>query len=427
MTRSLWLIFSLGALLLTACQKDAKSLQGTIPATLAEVPSARFNFRYEADVPAPDPTDSKIEERSAAIQADFDQTRPQEVLDKTLPSPDKKHYVAVYHRPSDVGSEYRLDMYTSDGKLLRKITPDALAIHFPDTIVWAPDSSTVAFVGMVRAGQDDSGSAPINPSIAPENAIPANTAETADTNTNSNSNTATASTPAPPTSVLAFRTEQLYTCGTSGENTKPLTQNEGLIYFYYAWSPDSSMLVALASTSPEWQIMQSSAEQKGENFTPAGRPRVIEKNGRERRLDDAATTVRPVWSPDSAKVSDAFGNQVRIYDTGGINPTQAAIPLRNQLLISSQAFDRDQQRKLQNTNSIDETNAAANVAPEGPQSATTLPDEKTLASFNPIVELDWTADNILFLRTAYVKRMKNDADSVTSFARWHRLIFSYQP
>ncbi|MGH9820809.1 MAG: hypothetical protein ACRD43_11625, partial [Pyrinomonadaceae bacterium] len=61
------------------------------------------------------------------------------------------------------------------------------------------------------------------------------------------------------------------------------------------------------------------------------------------------------------------------------------------------------------------------------QGATTLPDEKSLVSYNPIVELEWTADNILYLRTAYVKRMKNDADSVTSFARWHRLIFSYQP
>ncbi|MEP6850553.1 MAG: hypothetical protein ABI999_16970 [Acidobacteriota bacterium] len=407
-----------------ACQKDDRMPQGAVPSTLAEVSAARLNFRYEADVPAPDPSDSKIEERSAAVQADFDQTRPQEVLDRTLPSPDKKHYVAVYHRPSDVGSEFRLDMYTSDGKLLRKITPDALAVHFPDTIVWAPDSSTAAFVGMVRASQDESGSVPVDPAITPENSAPANITEPTNANT-TNSNTAAA--PAPPTGVLAFRTEQLYTCGTSGENTKPLTQNEGLIYFYYAWSPDSSMLVSLASTSREWQIMLSSAEQKGENFTPAGRPRVIEKNGRERRLDDAATTVRPVWSPDSAKVSDAFGNQVRIYDAGGINPTQAAIPLRNQLLISSQAFDRDQQRKLQPTNTTAETNAAVNAAPEGQQSATTLPDEKTLVSFNPIVELDWTADNILFFRTAYVKRMKNDADSVTSFARWHRLIFSYQP
>jgi hypothetical protein len=59
--------------------------------------------------------------------------------------------------------------------------------------------------------------------------------------------------------------------------------------------------------------------------------------------------------------------------------------------------------------------------------ATTLPDEKSLVSFNPIIELNWTADNILYFRTAYVKRMKVEADSRTSFARWHRLVFSYQP
>jgi len=153
---------------------------------------------------------------------------------------------------------------------------------------------------------------------------------------------------------------------------------------------------------------------------------VIEKNGRERRLDDAPTSVRPVWSPDSAKISEAFGTQVRVYDANGIAPTQAAIPLRNQLLISSQVYDRDQQRKLQAVNGSEEANATTSPSSNTEQAATTLPDEKSLVSFNPIVELEWTSDDILYFRTAYVKRMKNDADSVTSFARWHRLIFSYQ-
>ena len=406
--------------------------QGAVPSALAEVPAARLNFRYEPDVPGPDIKEVKSQERSPAVQADFDQTRPQEILDKTLISPDQKHVLAVYHRATDIASEYRLDMYSGDAKLLRKITPDAMAVHFPDTIVWSPDSSAVAFVAMVRAGQDETASAPVNPAIAGPANAPSDTntqqgnagnANDVDAQTNSN---AAAPTPAPPTGILTLNTEQVYTCNSNGENTKALTQNEGLIYFYYIWSPDSSMLAALAATSREWQILQASADAKGEAFAPSGRLRVIEKNGRERRLDDAPTSVRPVWSPDSAKISEAFGTQVRVYDANGIAPTQAAIPLRNQLLISSQVYDRDQQRKLQAVNGSEEANATTSPSSNTEQAATTLPDEKSLVSFNPIVELEWTSDDILYFRTAYVKRMKNDADSVTSFARWHRLIFSYQ-
>ena len=160
-------------------------------------------------------------------------------------------------------------------------------------------------------------------------------------------------------------------------------------------------------------------------FVPVGRPRVIEKNGRERRLDDALTAVQPVWSPDSYKVACAFENQVRIYDAAGNTPTQAAIPLRNSLLISSQAYDRDQASKLDAANSSVDANAApsANTNTSGP---TTLPDEKSLVSYNPIVALNWQADDLLYFQTAYIKRMKNEADSVTSFPRWHRLVLSPQ-
>ena len=157
---------------------------------------------------------------------------------------------------------------------------------------------------------------------------------------------------------------------------------------------------------------------------PQGRPRIIEKNGRERRLDDNLTAVQPVWSPDSGKVAAAFGNQIRLYDANGTNPTQAAIPLRNQLLISSQAYDRDQQRRA--TNPDADANAAANTQPPVDQPLTTLPDEKLLVSYNPIVQIAWTADDLLYLETAYVRRMKNEADSVRSFSRWHRLALTAQ-
>ncbi len=224
---------------------------------------------------------------------------------------------------------------------------------------------------------------------------------------------------------MTFRTEQIYICNADGEGAKAITQNEGLIYFYYVWAPDSSALAALAAKSIEWKYLNDRADLNGEMFVPVGRPRVIEKNGRERRLDDALTAVQPVWSPDSYKVACAFENQVRIYDAAGNTPTQAAIPLRNSLLISSQAYDRDQASKLDAANSSVDANAApsANTNTSGP---TTLPDEKSLVSYNPIVALNWQADDLLYFQTAYIKRMKNEADSVTSFPRWHRLVLSPQ-
>jgi len=418
-----------------ACQKNILQPQPSAPTSMKEVPAVRLNYRYEADVPVPSENAKPAEERNAAVQNDFDQHRPQELLDRTITAPDKQHVLAVYHRTGDVLSEFRLDMYSPDGKLLRKVTPDAMAVHFTDTIVWAPDSSAVAFVAMVRVpqiggeNQTPAVTAPTPPE--PESSPDANAATVPE---NTEAVTPTGPTPAAPVGVLLFRTEQLYICNADGEGTKPLTQNEGLIYFYYTWSPDSSMLAALAVTAREWQFLNAQADTKGEIFIPTGRPRVIEKNGRERRLDDGLTQVHPVWSADSAKVAEAFGTQIRIYDAVGTNPTQAAIPLQNQLLLSSQAYDREEQQKLQaantDTNSSSAANAPANAAPANSpvnQPQGTLPDPSTLVSFNPIVDLVWNADDILYFETAFVKKMKNDADSVTSFARWHRLILSVQP
>ena len=438
-SRLIFLLFA-SILFSAACQKNVLQPQSGAPTAMKEVPAVRLNYRYEADVPAPTETAKPAEEHNAAVQTDFDQHRPQELLDRTITSPDKQHVLAVYHRTGDVLSEFRLDMYSPDGKLLRKVTPDAMAVHFTDTIVWAPDSSAVAFVAMVRVpqigeeNQTPAATAPTPPN--PESSPDANVAVVPE---NTEATTPAAPTPAAPLGVLLFRTEQLYICNAEGDGTKPLTQNEGLIYFYYAWSPDSAMLAALAVTAREWQFLNAQADSKGEVFIPTGRPRVVEKNGRERRLDDGLTQVHPVWSPDSAKVAEAFGTQIRIYDAAGTNPTQAAIPLQNQLLLSSQAYDREEQQKLQaantDTNSNSAANATANATPANVAQANspanqpqgTLPDPSTLVSFNPIVDLVWNADDLIYFETAFIKKMKNDADSVTSFARWHRLVLSVQP
>ncbi len=434
MTNFIKLIFIGSLLVFSGCQRSALQSPTAAPATLRDVSALRLNFRFETDVPAPTINQPvQTEERNVAVQADFDQNRTQENLDKTLTSPDRQRVLAIYHRAGDLPSEFRLDMYAADGKLLRKITYDGMAVHFAETIVWSPDSGTVAFVAMIRANQ--SNPLPLPPSPA-ENQANANSeanteeANVANTNADANANAdanvianVAAPTASPaieaPKVVLTFRTEQIYICSREGAEIKPITQNEGLIYFYFVWSPDSSALAALATTFQEWNFLQYQAESKGELFTPAGRPRSVEKTGRERRLDDNLTIVRPVWSPDSAKIAVAFDKQVRIYDAIGDAPTQAAIPLRNQLLISSKAFDENLQRQLEGAENI---NAPANVN----QETATLPDENSLVSFNPIINLEWTADELLYLQTGYIKQMKNETDSARSYLRWHRLIFSPQ-
>ncbi len=445
------------ALAAMSCGENSETPEQPLITSLSEVPSVRLNFRYEADVPPPGNVRPAASlERDLKVQADFDRNRAHESLERTIASPAGNRIIAVYSRLGDAQSEFRLDIYSADGALVRKVTPDAMAVHFPDTIVWAPDGTAAAFVATTR------GISPV-PSPSPEHGgeaeKPAAEVTAGNTNTSvSNTNTPEVpvspedgeaptpipATPTPPPDVLTFRTEQIYMIGSDGEGLRPITQSEGLIYFYFVWSPDSQMLAALAATTREWEYLSLRADEKQEQFVPVGRPRVLERSGRERHLDDALTAVQPVWSPDSEKIACAFDVQVRIYDARGDVPTQAAIPLINHLLLSSQAYDRDQQAKLElvgdeNSNSnvnkpaVSNANANANAnsnvngSPAPGSSSLTLPDRSSLVSFNPIVALEWPTDEQLYLQTAYVKRMKIEADSVTSYARWHRLILSPQP
>ena len=426
------ILFVVGLLIFSGCQRSGfQSPANNAPMTLRDVPALRLNFRFETDVPAPTVNQpAQTEERSVAVQADFDQNRTQEILDKTLTAPDKQRVLAIYHLPQDEQSEFRLDMYSADGKLIRKITYDGMAVHFPDTIVWSPDSSTVAFVAMIRGRQANAAASPTPPTgenQANTNSQTEQNTNAENTNADANANIENSNAAAPQQTpvaeaakpVLTFSTEQIYICTRDGADIKPITQNEGLIYFYFGWSPDSTALAAMAATFQEWKYLEYQANAKGEQFAPQGRPRLVEKTGRERRLDDNLTFVRPIWSPDSAKVAVAFDKQVRIYDAIGNQPTQAAIPLRNQLLISSKTFDENLQRQEQGA---ENTNAPTNAI----QETATLPDESSLVSFNPIISLEWTADEMLYAQTGYIKQMKNETDSARSYLRWHRLIFSPQ-
>ncbi|MEP6922820.1 MAG: hypothetical protein ABI954_00010 [Pyrinomonadaceae bacterium] len=407
------------------CQQVANLTKQTVmPANLRDIPAQRLAFRFEADVLAlPElETSAQQPEKLSAIQADFDQHRTQEALERTISSPDKQRVLAIYQSVADEKGEFRLDIYEGGGKILRRITPENLALIFPDSVVWSPDGSNFAFAGSRRqnspANQEIIQEAPRPPDVGNENsAVNANTPNpNADANSNSAPVNSPSPTSAPPTSVLTFRTEQIYLANREGGELKPLTQTEGLIYYYFTWSPDGTQLAALACKENEWRRLQMLAGQKGEVFKPFGRPRLLEKNGRERRLDDALTAVYPVWSPDSSKMATAFDKQVRIYDAIGNNPTAAALPLQVPLLIASKICDDKVAANQSCVNAVmSETNA---------NNQANLPTTEP-TTFVPIITLRWTEDKTLYLETGFIKEF-TQGEAVRSYLRWHRLTFSPQ-
>jgi len=128
-------------------------------------------------------------------------------------------------------------------------------------------------------------------------------------------------------------------------------------------------------------------------------------------LDDALTEALPVWSPDASKVATAFDTDVAIYDAGGKTPTQARLPLGDQLLSASVAYDQ----KTTVKKATDNANA---------NTQTTRSNPSVPASFNPIVRLDWRRPETLYFQTAYVLLMPNE--TINTFQRWHVLNISPQ-
>ncbi len=438
-----FLFFAVVFLFTTGCTENPLVKREIVPVALKDVAAERLSYRYEPDVPAPDPKFSQKAptfERSEAVQQDFDTNRPLDMLERTLQSPDNSRILVVYRDAQDIVSDFHLDMYSKDGKLIRKITHSEMAVQFPDTIVWSPDGNNVAFVAKVRgAASNELGPDASSNGKPVSAATPGIVDLDGEEKTDETEKAAEPAKPAPAgveaaKDVLTFRTEQIYICNADGGDVKPLTKVEGLMYFYFVWSPDSAALAALAAVHTEWRIFEKFSKDAGQVFVPRGRPRIIEKNGRERKLDDEVTAVHPVWSPDSAKVAVAFDKQIRIYDGIRNQPTQAAIPLKNDLLLSSRAYEKQMKEKSLDLNANETGNGPAEEKVEDsnsngakPQFESALPDPNLLVSFNPIVNLVWVEDNLLYFETGFVRNFLDQTENVRSYMRWHRLILSAQP
>ena len=305
---------------------------------------------------------------------------------RTVVSPDGQRALALYGTETEPSPNFRIDLYAVDGRFLRNLTPPDLSCVFPETVAWSGDGNLITFIAHRSAKPAATPTPPPGvalPEASPEEAQPTPTI---------------APTFAP---VATFSTEQIYVCNRDGYDLKPLTSREGLIYFYFAWAPDSHAVVALACRESEW------AEREKAYLVPAGRPRLITLDGQERLLDDQLTECPPVWSPDSAKVVTAFEVDVGIFDAATDKPTQARIRLRDALITASLAYEKTIGKK---DNGNDK---AAPSQESGPP-----------PSFNPIVRVEWPSPEKIYLQTAYIRLYPGEP--VSTFQRWQRLMLSPQ-
>jgi hypothetical protein len=363
----------------TGC-KTVIDRQDVRPKVLRDVPARNLAYRLSPDVTAPSDSEDPAD-KFAAVANDFSTKRKDDALVRTVVSPDGHRVLALYGTADEPGSTFRIDLYNSDGQFLRNLIPPDLSCVFPETVTWAPGGNYINFIARKRVVPSPTPTPPYEPEPNPE------------------------ASPVPSPSVAplfapvaSFSTEQIYICNRDGYDLKPLTAREGLIYFYFVWAPDGHAIAALACKEDEWN------ERERQFKLPAGRPRLITPDGNERLLDDALTDALPVWSPDASKIATAFDTDVAIYDAGGKTPTQARLPLGEQLIAASVAYEERTTTKKANSPAS---------APKG------VPP-----SFNPIVRLDWRAPETLYVQTAFVRVMPSE--TINTFQRWHLLTISAQ-
>lgn len=354
------------------------------PKTLRDVPVERLAFRFEGDVATPvGATEMGLANTDGPpppeVQIEFDLRRPNDALLRTVLSPDKQRVLAVYASADTPEGEFRIDLYGADGRLVKAVIPPGLAGTFLPAVGWSPDGNFISFIGRRPTVKPVDPTAPtpddvppLPPGITPTPGVPAPGAST----------------------VAAFETEQIYLAARDGTDVKPLTTRPGLIYYFYAWAPDSHSLAAMACLEREWTLREAD----GLGQIPAGRPRIIQLTGQERLLDDKLSDARLVWCPDGSKIAAAYEYEVKLYDVAGEKPGRSVIRLKEPMLVAARAFD------------------AKSGAPAG---------EGDPLSLYPVATLLWPDQKTLYVRTGYVPRSESDRP-VNVFSRWHAIQLSPQ-
>lgn len=396
------ILLILFTLVFAAGCKSVIERQDVRPRVLRDVPARNLAYRLTPDVASPiDLNQEQINDPGQNVANHFAAKRQDDALVRTIASPDGKRVLALYGAEDEPTSTFRIDLYNADGEFLRNLIPPDLSCLFPETVGWSPDGRFINFIARKRLSPSPT------PTPPPEQAAP----EPIPSPFGSPVPSPSIAPLFPP--VASFNTEQIYICNRDGYDLKPLTSREGLIYFYFAWAPDSHAIVALACKEDEWNARERQYKM------PAGRPRLIMTDGSERLLDDAATEALPVWCPDASKIATAFDSDIAIYDAGGDTPTQGRVPLGEQLIAASVIYEERSATKTAGGNANGKPGASsASPAPVSSSTPTVPP------SFNPIVMLHWPTPETLYFKTAYVRVMPRE--TINTFQRWHQLNLSAQ-
>jgi dipeptidyl aminopeptidase/acylaminoacyl peptidase len=408
----------LTALLLAAglaaagCQKVRETAGLSVaPKSLRDVPAERLAFRFEPDVAEESLPErlrrDEADEPLATIKAAFETQRTGDALIRTVLDPTRQRALALYGT-SETDTDFRIDLYSAEGQFIRNVLPADLTGVFPEEVAWSPDGQRILFSGV----RNPSLSASPTPAeaLAPP---PPDLSQTPAAGEGAPLPTPTAAPIIP--STQTFRTEQVYIGDRDGFNLRPLTAREGLIYFKLAWSPDGQQIAALACKEDEWE-----SQRKG-GVLHAGRPRLITLEGQERLLDDRATPVAPVWSPDGSKVATAFDYDVAVYDAAGSHPTGGGLSLREPLRASSVEYDARVFKKGE------PQGKGAGASQSNPKQPGAQPSgEAVLISLNPFVRLEWVEPETVYAQTAFVRFYSNDPTPTFKYTRWHLLRISPQ-
>ncbi len=400
---------AVAALLLVAAAQGCQKMRETaglsvVPKSLRDVPAERLAFRFDADVAEeslPEPLRrDEPEQPLAAVKSAFEALRGDDALIRTVVDPRGQRVLALYGT-SGTDTDFRIDLYSSDGQFIRNVLPADLTGVFPDEVAWSPDGERIIFSGVRNPALQPS---PTPADVAPPPALsPADPAAAGQAVP-----TPTAAAPLIP-STQTFRTEQVYVGNRDGFDLRPLTTREGLIYFKLAWSPDGQQVAALACKEDEWVAQRSAG------FSHAGRPRLVSLEGRERLLDDRLTPVEPAWSPDGSKLATAFEYDVAVYDAAGGAPTGAGLGLRDPLRAASAVYDARVFKKGEPQAAAATTPAPTDTQPQG---------EAVLISMNPFIRLEWVAPETIYAQTAFVHIYHDEP--VFKYPRWHVLHLSPQ-
>jgi len=422
--RASFVSLAAAALLLSAssgCKQLDSAGLSVRPKSLRDVPAERLSFRFEPDAKE-DSLPERLrhdepEEPPAAVRTAFETQRTTDALIRAVPDSLGQRALALYgtSETSESNTDFRIDLYSVDGAFIRNVLPRELTGVFPAEVEWSPDSQRFAFSGIRNPSLSPSPT-PSAADLPPDLGPPAAAAGAAPAAPESSA------TPAAPLipSVQTFRTEQIYVANRDGFELRPLTSREGLIYFQLAWSPDGRQLAALACREDEWDARRS------QGLLPAGRPRVVTLEGQERLLDDRATEVAPVWSPDGSKVATAYGYDVAIYDASPEHPTGGGISLEAPLRAASADYDARVFKKAGPASNSQQQPSAQQQQQPNAQSPAQPAGAEVLISLNPIVRLEWEEPETLYAQTAFVRFYRNDPVPTFKYTRWHVLHLSPQ-